>query len=53
MIKVFSKKNTKSYDFLVKTSDEYIKVIGRVCMRMIQEEQFLDQFRETTLHMLW
>ena len=53
VIKVFAKKDTKSYDFLGKASDEYIKAIGRVCIRMIGEEQFPDQFKEITLQMLW
>ena len=53
VIKVFAKKDTKSYDFLLKAAQEYIEAIGRVCIKMINNEQFPEQFRETTLQMIW
>ena len=49
----FKRKDTKSYDFLVKAATNYQGAIGRFVKRMIEEEIFPEEFRRTTLQMLW
>ena len=51
LIKHFAKKDTKSYDFLLKAGDSYKEAMFNFCNRMIQEEQFPEEFRKTMLQM--
>ena len=53
VVKKFKFKETKSYDFLLKSSEEYQKVIFKLCRKMIMEEDFPDMFRKTILYMIW
>ena len=49
----FSKKDTKSYDFLLKAGESYKEAMFMFCRRMIKEEQFPEEFRKTMLQMIW
>ena len=53
VVKVFKRKDTKSYDFLVKAGKNYQEVIGHFVSKMIKSETFPDDFRKTVLHMIW
>jgi hypothetical protein len=53
VVKKFKFKETKSYDFLLKSSEEYQKVIFKLCRKMIMEEDFPDMFRKTILYIIW
>ena len=53
VVKKFSSKDTKSYDFLLKAGDGYKAAIGQFCAMMINQESFPEEFRKTILHMLW
>ena len=53
VVKKFKANNTKSYDFLVKSDKKYQEAIGNFVKRMIREEKFPSEFRQTTLQMLW
>ena len=46
-------KQTKSYDFLIKSGNKYQDAIYNLCKRMINEEQFPTLFRKTLLYMIW
>ena len=39
VLKHFSKKDTKSYDFLLKAGESYKEAMFKLCRRMIKEEQ--------------
>jgi hypothetical protein len=47
------KKKKKSYDFLLKSGDDFKNASFKVCQRFMEMEQFPHSFRETILHMLW
>ena len=49
----FSKKDIKSYDFLLKAGESYKEAMFMLCRRMIKEEQFPEEFRKTMLQMIW
>ena len=51
--KKFISKQTRSYDFLLKSGAKYQNVIFRLCKRMIAEETFPTLFRKTLLNMIW
>ena len=53
VLKHFARKDTKSYDFLLKTGEAYKEAMFMLCRRMIKEEQFPDEFRKTSLQMIW
>ena len=53
VLKKFSIKNTKTYDFLLKAGDKYKKVTFKLCKRVIENEEIPDNFRKTTLYMIW
>ena len=49
----FSKKNTKTYDFLIKAGSKYHTVMFKLCKRIIEKEDIPEKFKETTLYMIW
>ena len=49
----FSKKNTKTYDFLTKAGSKYHTVMFKLCKRIIEKEEIPETFKETTLYMIW
>ena len=49
----FSKKNTKTYDFLLKAGSKYKTVMFKLCKRVIEKEEIPESFRKTTLYMSW
>ena len=53
VVKVFKSKNSRSYDFLVKSGNKYQEAIGHLVVKMIKTESFPDNFRNTILHMIW
>ena len=53
VVKVFKSKNSRSYDFLVKSGNKYQEAIGHLVVKMIKTESFPDNFRNTLLHMIW
>ena len=53
VVEVFKRKDTKSYDFLVKSGKKYQEAIGHLVMKLIKTETFPDEFRKTVLHMIW
>jgi hypothetical protein len=52
-VKKFASKKKGSYDFIVKSSDEYKDTIFKLTKRMIAEETFPSRFFDTTLCQLW
>ena len=52
-MKKFKSKQTKSYDFLLKSAEEYQNVIFKLCREIIMEEEFPVMFRKTILYMIW
>ena len=52
-LKKFKLKKTKSYDFLIKSGIKYQDSIFNFCKKMIEEEEFPDDFALTILHMIW
>ena len=53
VIDKFSKKPTKTYDFLVKAGKKYQNAIFKLCKRIIDHEDVPDSFRQTVLYMIW
>ena len=53
VVKKFKAKQTKSYDFLIKASQNYQDAIHSLCARMIKNEEFPQMFRKTLLYMIW
>ena len=53
VIKKFGSKQTKSYDFLLKSGAEYKESMFKLCKKMIEKEEFPKSFRKTTLNMIW
>ena len=53
VLKKFSIKDTKTYDFLLKAGDKYKKDMFKLCKRVIENEEIPDNFRKTTLYMIW
>ena len=49
----FKKKDTKTYDFLIKSGDRYKRAIFKLCQRVIDKEEVPDSFRKTVLVMIW
>ena len=49
----FKSKQTKSYDFLIKSGNKYQDAIYNLCKRMINEEEFPTLFRKILLYMIW
>ena len=49
----FSSKQTKSYDFLLKSGEKFQDSVYKLCKKMILKEEFPKTFRKTILHMLW
>ena len=52
-MKKFTTKQTKSYDFPLKSGENYQEAIFKFCKRMLEEEQFPIMFRKTLLYMIW
>ena len=50
VVEVFKRKDTKSYDFLVRSGRRYQEAMGHLVMKMIKTEKFPDEFRKTVLH---
>ena len=53
VIDMFKKKDTNTYDFLIKASNSYKNAIFRLCQRIIDKEEIPDSFRKTVLIMIW
>ena len=53
VVEKFKKKQTKSYDFLIKSNKKYQEAIFKFCKRMIEEEEFPKLFDHTVLQMIW
>ena len=53
VIKKFKSKQTKSYDFLIRSHANYQEAIYKLCSKMIREENFPIMFRYTLLYMIW
>jgi hypothetical protein len=53
VVKKFKSKQTKSYDFLIKASQNFQDAIHYLCARMIKNEEFPQMFRKTLLYMIW
>ena len=49
----FARKDTKTYDFILKSGDEYKKAIYKLCKRIIEKEEVPASFHKTVLIMLW
>ena len=49
----FRKSGKKNYHFLVRAGKEFHKVVFRFCQEMIEKEVFPDNFKDTTLHMIF
>ena len=49
----FSKKKTKSYDFILNAGDKFKDSIFKLCTKMISKAEFPVSFRKTMLHMIW
>ena len=49
----FKANNKRSYDFLIKASQEFKDSVYILCKRIIESESIPDKFRETTLHQIW
>ena len=49
----FEKKDTRTYDFLIKAGGKYKHAIFEVCKRIISREEIPDSFHKTILFMLW
>ena len=49
----FAMKSTKTYDFLLHAGNNYKRSIYKLCKRIIEEEDIPDDFRMTTLIMIW
>ena len=47
------RKNTKRYDFLVKSGKKYQEAVGHLVMKLTKTETFPEDFRKTVLHMIW
>ena len=53
VLKKFSKKPTKTYDFLLKAGERYQNAIFKLCKRMVHKEEITKSFQKTTLIMIW
>ena len=53
VLEKFKKKDTKTYDFLIKSGEKYQKAIFKLCQRVIDNEEVPDSFRKTVLVMIW
>jgi hypothetical protein len=53
VLKKFSTKSTKSYDFLLKSGSKYKEAMFKLCKYMIEKEDFPISFRKTLLNMIW
>ena len=53
VVEAFKRKDTKSYDFLVKWGKKYQEAMGHIVMKLIKTETFPEDFRKTVLHMIW
>ena len=53
VLKKFSSKSTRTYDFLLKASEEYKDSIFQLCMKFFEKEEFPEKFRKTILFMIW
>ena len=49
----FKSNNKRSYDFLIRASEEYKDSIFLLCKRIIESESIPDKFRESPLHQIW
>jgi len=53
VIRKFRSKQTKTYDFILKASEEYREALFRLCKRFLDREDFPRRMQKTTLHMIW
>ena len=53
VVKKFKSKQTKSYDFLIKSGVKYQEAIFKFCHRIIEDEELPTMFRKTLLYMIW
>ena len=53
VLKKFKINNKRSYDFLLKASEEFKEAVFKLCERIINEEIIPENFRDTTLYQIW
>ena len=53
MIAKFKKSGKRNYDFLTKAGPQFQYEIFKFCLRMFEEEDFPEEFQNTTLHMVF
>ena len=53
VVEKFKSKQTKSYDFLIRSDEKYQDAIFKLSKRMIENEEFPTQFSNTLLYMIW
>ena len=53
VIEKFGKKDTKTYDFLIKAGKKYQFAMYKLCKRIIDQEEIPSSFRRTILYMIW
>ena len=49
----FETKDTKTYDFLLKSGNKYNEAMFQLCKRIIDNEEVPENFRKTLLIMIW
>ena len=53
MIAKFKKSGKRNYDFLTKAGPQFQDAIFKFWLRMFKEEDFPEEFQNTTLHMIF
>ena len=53
VLKKFTTKNTKTYDFLLKSGNKYKMAKYKLCKRIIDTKDIPQAFLRTTLYMIW
>ena len=49
----FARKDTNTYDFILKSGDKYKMAIYKICKRIIEKEEVPESFHKTVLMMIW
>ena len=53
VLKKFKINNKRSYDFLLRASEEFKEAVLKLCERIINDETIPENFRDTTLYQIW
>ena len=53
IVEKFKKSNKRNYDFLVKSSESFKSAVFKFSKRMIEEENYPEDFENTTLHQIF